>query len=135
MNTKDQSNVSVLAAIFCEGVREENNGKEILIGVYSGIITVPRVPGVVDLQCWINVSIRYPSSVSLKFRIRDHSNQQVILTEVHTETKEENSQGSIVLPPINYEVKDPESVLLVDYSERKGEWKHLIEKHVRYQSN
>ena len=135
MNTEDQCNVSVLAAVFCEGVRVEGNGKEMLIGVYSGTINVPRIPGVVALQCWINLSIRHPSSTSLNFRITDHRNQQVHISEVHTETKEENSHGSIVLTPINYEVKDPESFLLVEYSEREGEWRPLIKKYVSYQSN
>ena len=135
MNTEDQCNVSVLAAVFCEGVRVEGNGKEMLIGVYSGTINAPRIPGVVALQCWINLSIRHPSSTSLYFRITDHGNQQVHISEVHTETKEENSHGSIVLTPINYEVKDPESFLLVEYSEREGEWRPLIKKYVSYQSN
>lgn len=135
MNTEDRCNVSVLAAVFCEGVRVESNGKEMLIGVYSGTINVARIPGIVALQCWINLSIRHPSSTSLNFRIRDHRNQQVLLSEIRTETKEEHSHGSVILAPINYEVKDPESFLLVDYSEREGEWKHLVKKHVKYQSN
>lgn len=135
MNTKDRCNVSVLAAVFCEGVRVESNGKEILIGVYSGTINVPRIPGIIALHCWINLSIQDPSSISLNFRITDHRNQQVYISEIHTETKEGNSHGSIVLTPINYEVKDPKGFLLLEYSEREGEWRHLVKKHVRYQSN
>ena len=135
MNTENQWNISVLAAVFCDGVRVENNGKEILIGVYSGVIEVPRIPSMVVLQCWLNLSIRHPSSTPLNFRVRDHRDQQVLLSEVHTETKEENSHGSIILNPINYQVKDSESCLHVDYSEREGEWRHLIKKYVRHQGN
>ena len=109
--------------------------KKMLIGMYSGTINVARISGIVALQCWINLSIRHPSSTSLNFRIRDDGNQQVLLSEIHTETKEENSHGSVILTPINYEIKDPESFLLVVYSEREGEWRHLVKKHARYQSN
>jgi len=42
--------INPLSAIFCDDIRREDNGKELLIGVYSGSLQVPILPAPVMLS-------------------------------------------------------------------------------------
>ena len=45
--------INPLSAIFCDDIRREDNGKELLIGVYSGSLQVPILPAPVMLSVWV----------------------------------------------------------------------------------
>lgn len=42
---------TVRSVIICDDVRKENNGKEILIGVYNEAVVVPTIPFVLPTFC------------------------------------------------------------------------------------
>ena len=43
----------LMNAVFCEDIRRENNGKDMLLGVYSGDIVVARFPARVSVSLWL----------------------------------------------------------------------------------
>ncbi len=42
-------------AVVCEDVRTEQNGKQIIIGVYSGDIVVSNVPAFIPVMLWLQL--------------------------------------------------------------------------------
>lgn len=135
MTEKESPRVKVLSAVVCDDVREENNGKEFLIGVYSGAIIVHMIPSPpLPLRCWVNLAIEGPCKVNLKFRATDHDNKEIFQLGLETGTDDEVGMGSIPLGPINYTLRDHEGSLSIDYKEEDGEWTNIITKSARYQS-
>ena len=127
--------VEILSAVVCDDVREENNGKEILIGVYSGTIAVQEIPSPpLPLRCWVNLRIQSSSKVRLYFRAMDHDNNEIFQAQLKTETDDEIGMGSVPLGPIMYTLKEPEGSLRIDYKEGDGDWSNIITKIARYQS-
>jgi hypothetical protein len=48
--------ITVKHVVVCDDIRREDNGKEILIGVYSGGIIVPQFPVPLALACRYSVA-------------------------------------------------------------------------------
>lgn len=55
--------------IFCDDVRREDNGKELLVGVYSGNITVPFLPLNLSLSFWMAYSTNGTGQIPFQFRL------------------------------------------------------------------
>src|SRR5271166_1271127 len=47
------ASINISQAIACDDIRQEINGKHILIGVYSGNLGVPSFPNVIALGFWV----------------------------------------------------------------------------------
>ena len=63
---------TVESVLLCDDIRREDNGKAILIGVYSGDIVVPQFPAVLRLSLWLQGTTRQViSKVHLKARVTD----------------------------------------------------------------
>lgn len=60
-----------LNVIFCDDVRREVTGKDILIGVYSADIVLPTVPVLFGVSLWIQFLTGGDGVVSAKLRITD----------------------------------------------------------------
>lgn len=128
-------NLRILSAVICDDVRAEDNGKELLIGVYSGTITVHAIPSLpLPLRCWINMKIEGPYATRLQFRAIDHNNEEMYRSETDTKTDDEVGEGSIILGPILFSLKDPKGYLKIDYKEGERDWLNVITKMTRYQS-
>lgn len=55
--------------IICDDVRKEINGKDILIGVYSGTISVPVYPSVFPAAFWIEIEPQGVGTIPCRFKI------------------------------------------------------------------
>lgn len=70
--------LTIKKVIICDDVRQETNGKSILIGVHAGDILVPNFPAVFPLALWINARIENGNgTTSFDFRFRNIENQSV----------------------------------------------------------
>jgi hypothetical protein len=56
-------------AILCDDVRKEDNGKGMLIGVYSGQIVLPSVPALMKFTYWVDGSVTSTETESVEFKI------------------------------------------------------------------
>jgi hypothetical protein len=45
--------VKPIFALFCDDIRNETNGKQILIGVYTGDILISQFPAVISISVWV----------------------------------------------------------------------------------
>lgn len=64
-----QARINPLFAVFCDDIRREDNGKELLIGVYSGNLQVPVLPAPVMLSVWVPFERSGIGKVPIEFRI------------------------------------------------------------------
>lgn len=135
MTTMNTSKVKILSAVICDDVRTEKNGKDLLIGVYSGAVIVHAIPSPpMSLRCWINLQMEGPTDVSLNFRVVDQNNDRIFFAQMNIGTQDEYGLGSIPLGPILYSLKEPEGLLRVDFKEGQGDWQNIMEKSTKYQS-
>lgn len=135
MTTRPPARVTILAAVICDDVRHEKNGKDILVGAYSSNIAVHTLPNLaIPLRCWINVRVDGPCKLALHFRARDHKENEIFKNTTNMETDEEVGLGALPLGPIIYSLHDPEGRLEIDYREGEGDWINVITKTVLYQS-
>ena len=54
--SKNTLTITCSNVVICDDVRREDNGKAILIGVYTGDIIISDFPYVVDLKCWFEIA-------------------------------------------------------------------------------
>ena len=87
------------AVIICEDVRQESNGKEILIGVYSGGVVAQNFPAHIALTVYLQFISRDKGKVQLDIRIM--LNDQSILIDAQAELEIlDGTSGAFWLPPI-----------------------------------
>ncbi|WP_417467823.1 DUF6941 family protein [Maricaulis sp.] len=55
---KNTLTITCSNVVICDDVRREDNGKVILIGVYTGEIVVTEFPHAMDLTCWFEIASR-----------------------------------------------------------------------------
>lgn len=55
--------------VVCDDIRREDNGKEILIGVYGSSIIVSKFPASLALSFWLQFEPNETGSTSLEFRL------------------------------------------------------------------
>ena len=129
------SRLTILSAVICDDIRMENNGKELLIGVYSGTIAVHAIPSSpLPLRCWVNLKIEGPYATKLHFRAIDHNNEEIYRSETDTKTDDEVGVGSIILGPIFFSLKDSAGHLKIEYKDKGDDWINIMTKETRYQS-
>ena len=68
MPKKASPHLKVEAVVVCDDIRREFNGKEILIGVYGGII-VPRFPANLNLAFWIQFRTTETGEIPIFLRL------------------------------------------------------------------
>jgi hypothetical protein len=59
----------VSSVIICDDVRKEINGKDFLIGVYSGTVNVPAYPSLLSAAFWIEIEPHGIGTIPCRFRI------------------------------------------------------------------
>lgn len=66
----------LMNAVFCEDIRREDNGKDMLLGVYSGDIVVARCPTRVGMSLWLQYvsapSVKGETGIDLRLRFDGH---------------------------------------------------------------
>ena len=75
MTDNNRTHIKPLHIIFCDDIRREDNGKDILIGVYSGNFVISQLPNPVTISVW--VVFERPEFIGIKipmeFRLLDAS--------------------------------------------------------------
>lgn len=124
---KNRHAFQILSALVCDDVRRENNGKEILIGVYSGKIIVPRLPTNIVLMAWLNILVRGPTEFPLDIRILDPNERTVMEGEVTVKLDDVQDTSSMIIPKFHLLVEN-EGSLKIKFRKGRGRWQTIIEK-------
>lgn len=105
---------NVVTTIFCDQVRVENNGKFILIGTYTGGMTVSSFPvqGQIQPICLMNPD--FPGG-ELKIELRSASGAQFGELEMEVEVSDERDTNMpvwLMLPPVGFTLSSPDTLEL-----------------------
>jgi hypothetical protein len=60
---------TILAVVVCDDVRRENNGKEIIIGVYGSDIVVQSYPALLSPTFWVQFIPNQAGEITIGFRL------------------------------------------------------------------
>jgi hypothetical protein len=94
-----ESQLEIKSVVVCDDVRREENGKDILIGVYSSGILVPQLPATLSLSFWIQFRARDAGEIAADFRLM--GGEDVKFAEVHGRLQmAKPGIGSLALGPI-----------------------------------
>lgn len=66
----DMPELRLLNTVFCEDIRHEDNGKDILIGVYSEVMAPSRCPINLRLSLWIQYEAAQSGETEIMLRLR-----------------------------------------------------------------
>lgn len=103
----------VKAAIFCDEVRMEANGKLFLIGTYSGKMIVPRFPAKDQLQCIILLDNLVQSKLELVARVTGHAGAEFGELELEIDIGAgmlDDLPTWIPLPPFDFSLSEPDTI-------------------------
>jgi hypothetical protein len=123
----------VTAVLVCDDIRKENNGKDILIGVYSGDILLPSLPAQLSLAFWIEVAPVQVGSKKATFRIGFGGDRSAM---IHTELEvSRTGPAAIALPTFLVSIDSPGDLTL-EIQEGNGDdgWRLLKRKSIRISS-
>jgi hypothetical protein len=76
--TSGTATARVIAALVCDDVRKEDNGKEILIGVYTGGIVVPAMPAALILSLWLFLEPKGSGELPIEMQLLNDEGTQLI---------------------------------------------------------
>jgi len=123
--------IDISTAVFCDDIRREDNGKELLIGVYSGDIVFPHFPGRVNLCIWLPWIGKTKPEETTKFKLRLlDSDKEILGSEFEISTQEESSCGSLAIGGIVAHFHN-ETTLNVHVKRNSERWKTLKSIRVR----
>ncbi|GBQ99876.1 hypothetical protein AA23498_3579 [Acetobacter nitrogenifigens DSM 23921 = NBRC 105050] len=130
----------ILSHVICDEVRREDNGKQLLIGVYSeGMIYSGEIPGHVRICVWIQ--IQYISNAKVTLEV-DLSRNGVIGENILTmgipvpDVPSDRIRSSALITPIaNVPVEGDETYIFSYRFSKSEKWKTLREFNVEINRN
>ena len=86
----------VTSVLVCDQVRREDNGKEIIIGVYRDSIIVPRIPTVIPMLTFrITAQVDHTEFKNMKFSVIGPSRHKLL--DYEGETSVDNSHEPLIV--------------------------------------
>lgn len=119
-------NLKIGNALLCEDVRKEDNGKQILIGVFPGDLLIPDFPAQVQLAFYIELIA--PAGVTeLEIRMSGPQKGRAILRAKIDHEME--GPAAVATPKISV-LMEKEGIFRIDARVPDGHWSNLITKKV-----
>ncbi len=118
------ASINIDNAIACDDIRQEVNGKFILIGVYSGDVILPFIPVTLPISFWMMAHPSKEGNYHIQFRLTlPGESPTQTKGEMIVQVKEESTTAvALPLPPIFLQIGAPGQITL-DYREGDGPWK------------
>jgi hypothetical protein len=122
----DSPYFKVRDVLVCDDIRTEDNGKQILIGVYTGNILLNEFPASLLLSFWIDVN--QPVAGQVPFQIRcfiTGQSEPVFHIQGTGESSLPSPHAQISLRGVPLKVTRDDSVLRVELKQYEGEWEEI----------
>ncbi len=116
--------------IFCDDARKEVSGKEILIGIYSGDIVLPKLPDTMGLVLWTTMVVREPGDHKVEFRIDLPGGGNSIEIEGFIQAAAKDGIAAMPTPKLPITLID-EGELVVSWRIDDQEWVELRRKPIK----
>jgi len=112
-------------AVICEDIRQEINGKYILIGVFSADIRVVQFPIPVSFALWLPTIAEGTGSVNIEVRIVSPTGAFLAQAKANVEIGVAG-RGAIPVPPAVVQIQEP-GMLKFQVKVESGEWETVAE--------
>ena len=99
-----QAKLKFLFGIVCDDVRREDNGKELILGVYSGSILVPTFPSNLMLSFWAQYQASAAGHSVMDARVLSAQRTTLVQLKLNIDVSDVGC-GSIYLPPLPIQVQ------------------------------
>lgn len=126
--------VSIDYAILCDEIRQEDNGKLLVIGMYTGDILIGNFPGTLPLTILLHGQSDADCSVPIEIRFTVEFEDDKPFTasaggDLNIKGTAQRKEFFTPLPKVPIEFRD-KGRLLIDYRIDKKRWRRLIDKRV-----
>lgn len=128
----DSLRVKPIFALFCDDIRFENNGKQILIGVYTGDILPAQFPAVISISMWVafertnNISGELP----IEFRVINNEGNSLGYGSAKLHLTTDPHDGAITLLGLPLHLTKPDT-LRFQLKQADDPWESIRTTHVR----
>ena len=131
----NKPSVKIDYAIMCDDIRQETNGKLIVIGIYSTDIIVPDCPsklfmhvllhGKADVDRSVNLEVRYRAEFkdAKRYEVLGKGDLQITFTE-------DSNEFFVPMPRVLIEIRGVGN-LSVHYRIDSKRWKALLKKNIK----
>lgn len=120
MSTK-QPKLSIKYAVICDDIRREDNGKQILIGVYSEDIIVSSFPAQLNLAMWLQCKAENSGEVNFDFRALRDGNDEIFKGSAKIQVPTADKLLSIAVTPLIVQIISP-GTLTFQVRQHQGRW-------------
>jgi Family of unknown function (DUF6941) len=118
--------LEILHALVCDDARREDNGKDILIGVYSSDIRVTRFPITLRLVLWLQAMIKSTDPVKLELQVLGPNNAQLATANIELEVPRPDSVGSIPLGPMSVQIQSEGALVFKMRDASESTWEQIL---------
>jgi hypothetical protein len=120
--------IDIKSAIVCDLVRTEDTGKQILIGVYVGDISVSHIPSKINLTFWVDIAaIPNAEEIELEVRFDVPGADKPSLTSMFLAL--ESEQNNLLILEATFDVLIP-GPLVVSLRRQGGRWIKALTKNI-----
>ncbi|MFN4274869.1 MAG: DUF6941 family protein [Ferrovibrio sp.] len=126
--TTQKKKIKVLFALICDDARREDNGKEILIGVYSGGMMFPSLPVNVIINIWMRVIYEGEGEYNADLQVIDQDGALITKGEdMRFPMKDNKDPGTIVIQGVPISVKKPGNLTFQWRHKDDNSWTTIVE--------
>jgi hypothetical protein len=112
---------SIEAAVLCDEVRQEVNGKYILIGTYNGIVVVADFPAQLQVSWWIQIFPKETGKFDLDIQLIKDGKDTIIKADLGYEVHAKD-WAAMVLPKIPVPIHGPGKMQLQMKLKSEAKW-------------
>lgn len=118
-------------AILCDDARREDNGKDILIGVYSGHIVVKSFPTNLLVCLWLQCKTKGTGEVEREIRALDVGGKEIMLGQFGASIVDsEEGYASFSLTKIRLDIQK-EGRIKFQWKKKGGRWRTVLIKEIK----
>jgi hypothetical protein len=116
--------IDIKYVVVCDDIRREDNGKEILIGVYSGDILVGKFPINLTLSFWTQFEKIGAGKIPIRFRVSGPGGVTLFQGEGEFDTPESVPLATLALGGIPVQIQRPGNISL-ELKQGDDEWQTI----------
>ena len=121
-------NAKVVCAILCDDVRKEENGKDIILGVYSGNVLIEKFPADLKFCLWLGYFVDGSGELAQEVRVIDPSGRSLVEGKIKlniAENRGESASLALRNMPLHIE---KQGLYKFQWRKKNSRWKTILEK-------
>jgi hypothetical protein len=119
--SKGLGSINITHGVACDDIRQEVNGKYILIGVYSGNLGLPVFPAPIALGFWVLARPSHVGDYDVQLRVLGPDGKEVSRGQMNVRVHAVEDTA-LVIPPLPILLAKPGGISL-QYREGDGSWR------------